>query len=122
MQKDNLILLWCTRMPAEQQEQKNQYSDSQRSEHSQRQDPGTLKQIGSPGRRLLQAICQTRHTARASNATRQHSANAVRNFSSGTLPSLAARMAANAGANNCSPTSANIFTDLIVMCTLGLTI
>lgn len=83
---------------------------------------GKLKQIGSPGRRLLQAICQTRHTARASNATRQHSANAVRNFSSGTLPSLAARMAANAGANNCSPTSANIFTDLIVMCTLGLTI
>jgi len=39
-------------------------------------------------------------SATASNATRQHSANAARNFSSGTLPSLAARMAANASANN----------------------
>ena len=33
------------------------------------------------------------------NTPRQHSAKAARNFSSGTLPSLAARMAANAGAN-----------------------
>jgi len=38
-------------------------------------------------------------SATASNATRQHSANAARNFCSGTLPSLATRMAANAGAN-----------------------
>jgi hypothetical protein len=38
-------------------------------------------------------------SVKASNATRQHSANAARNFSSGTLPSLAARMAANASAN-----------------------
>jgi len=36
----------------------------------------------------------------ASNATRQYSANAARNFSCGTLRSLAARMAANAGAND----------------------
>jgi len=35
----------------------------------------------------------------------EHSANAARKVFSGTLPSLAARVAANAGANNCSPTS-----------------
>src|SRR5206468_6859036 len=39
-------------------------------------------------------------SATASNATRQHSANAARDFSCGTLRSLAARMGANAGANN----------------------